>query len=108
MDKYSTTGGDYLETLFTHREIFSAYPHAHLHCARALSDIATAIERREWRCDRDDDYEAVAAFRHEAQSVSQTLYVPHLRENLVMYSNELLSDIHPTGRMPSIHRQPVL
>ncbi|KAF8176533.1 hypothetical protein BJ912DRAFT_698013 [Pholiota molesta] len=54
---YPTTGGEYLDTIFTHREILFSYPSAHLECARALSDLAyhwrrgrgEQIERRIWK-----------------------------------------------------------
>lgn len=63
---YPTTGGDYLETIFTHRDMFRAYPQGHQECVLGFHDLARAIERREWRTDRDSDAEAVAAFRNEA------------------------------------------
>lgn len=84
---YPTTGGDYLETIFTHREALFAYPPAHRACALGFSALARAIEERSWarkdleeaaewhgapsvtimpRPDWDGDNEAVAAFRHEA------------------------------------------
>ncbi|PSR72732.1 hypothetical protein PHLCEN_2v11427 [Hermanssonia centrifuga] len=65
-DRFPTTGGDYLETIFTHREVFRAFPQGHRECAVSFSDLANYLERREWRADRDSDAEAVAAFRHEA------------------------------------------
>lgn len=70
LDTYPTTGGDYLEAIFTHREIFSAFPEAHRSCARGFSDIAYALEHRAWRADRDADSEAVSAFRHEAWMIA--------------------------------------
>lgn len=73
LDQYPTTGGDYLDAIFTHREIFLAYPGAHQECARLYSDIAYAIEQRAWRADRDADTEAVAAFRHEAWLIASSL-----------------------------------
>ncbi|KAE9400628.1 hypothetical protein BT96DRAFT_919294 [Gymnopus androsaceus JB14] len=69
MDSYPTTGGEYLEAIFTHREILSSYPMAHRECARGFSDIAYTLEQRAWRADREADTEAVAAFRHEAWSI---------------------------------------
>lgn len=63
---YPTTGGEYLEAIFTHREVFNAYPPGHRECALAFSDIASSLERRPWRADRESDGEAVAAFRNEA------------------------------------------
>ncbi|THV06201.1 hypothetical protein K435DRAFT_773397 [Dendrothele bispora CBS 962.96] len=73
MDSYQTTGGDYLEAIFTHREILCSYPPAHTECARGFSDIAFALERRAWRADREADTEAVVAFRHEAWMIANIL-----------------------------------
>lgn len=73
MDSYPTTGGEYLEAIFTHREILSSYPMAHHECARGFSDIAYTLEQRAWRADREADTEAVAAFRHEAWSIAATM-----------------------------------
>ncbi|KAF5355571.1 hypothetical protein D9758_006345 [Tetrapyrgos nigripes] len=73
MDAYQTTGGDYLEAIFTHREILCSFPPAHRECARAFTDIAFALERRAWRADREADTEAVVAFRHEAWMIANTL-----------------------------------
>lgn len=70
LDSFATTSGEYLEAIFTHREIFSAYPGAHPQCARGFSDIAYAMEQRAWRADRDADIEAVNAFRHEAWMIA--------------------------------------
>ena len=70
LDGYPTTGGDYLEAIFTHREIFTSFPPSHQDCARAFSDMAFTLERRAWRADRDADTEAVAAFRHEAWMIA--------------------------------------
>lgn len=69
-DNFTTTGGEYLEAIFTHREIFSAYPEAHRQCARGFSDMAYMLERRAWRADRDADLEAITAFRHEAWAIA--------------------------------------
>ena len=65
-DRFPTTGGEYLEAIFTHREVLHALPQRHRDCAVAFTDIASCLEKRGWRSDRDADYEAVAAFRHEA------------------------------------------
>ncbi|KAG5342631.1 hypothetical protein C0989_012136 [Termitomyces sp. Mn162] len=73
LDNYITTGGEYLEAIFTHREILSSFPSAHHQCARAFSDIAYLLEQRAWRADRDADTEAVSAFRHEAWTIANTL-----------------------------------
>lgn len=67
---YPTTGGDYLDSIFTHREVLFSQPAAHRDCARAFSDLAGMLETRAWRSDRDADLEAVAAFRHEAWVVA--------------------------------------
>ncbi|CCM06466.1 uncharacterized protein FIBRA_08731 [Fibroporia radiculosa] len=64
--QYPTTGGEYLEAIFTHREAFAAFPQGHRACAVEFSNLATDLERREMRADRDGDGEAAAAFRHEA------------------------------------------
>ncbi|KAI0941625.1 hypothetical protein AcW1_003471 [Taiwanofungus camphoratus] len=63
---YPTTGGEYLEAIFTHREVFCAFPQGHRTCALGFSDLAMDLEQRAARSDRDGDAEAVAAFRHEA------------------------------------------
>ncbi|KAG6841411.1 hypothetical protein C0991_011305 [Blastosporella zonata] len=73
LDSYATTGGEYLEAIFTHREILSSYPSAHHQCARGFSDIAYMLEQRAWRADRDADAEAVSAFRHEAWQIAATM-----------------------------------
>lgn len=70
---YPTTGGEYLDTIFTHREILFSYPGAHMECARALSDLAYQLETRAWRADREADLEAVTAFRHEAWVIASQL-----------------------------------
>ncbi|KAG5637729.1 hypothetical protein H0H81_003439 [Sphagnurus paluster] len=70
LDNYSTTSGEYLEAIFTHREILAAFPAAHRECARGFSDMAGMLEHRAWRADREADAEAVAAFRHEAWSIA--------------------------------------
>jgi len=66
LDHYPTTGGEYLEAIFTHREAFYSHPPGHRSCARGFSDIACAMEKRAWRADRDADAEAAVAFRYEA------------------------------------------
>ena len=93
---YATTSGDYLETIFTHREALLAHPPSHRACAVGFSALARDLEARSWaaprsragapgqeaeaaaewhgfpavsasaRPDWDGDGEAVAAFRHEA------------------------------------------
>ncbi|KIK67527.1 hypothetical protein GYMLUDRAFT_876025 [Collybiopsis luxurians FD-317 M1] len=73
LESYPTTGGEYLEAIFTHREIFSSYPEGHRDCARGFSDLAYMLEHRAWRADRDADTEAVAAFRHEAWTIAATM-----------------------------------
>lgn len=72
IDNFSTTSGEYLEAIFTHREIFAAYPSAHQGCARGFSDLAQLLEKRPWRADRDSDGEAVSVFRHEAWMIGAT------------------------------------
>lgn len=73
---FETTGGGYLETIFTHREISMAYPAGHTQCARAFSDIAYALEQRAWRADREADTEAVSTFRNEAWMIASTMRAP--------------------------------
>lgn len=75
LDTYPTTGGEYLEAIFTHREILLSYPQAHQECARGFSDLAYMLEQRAWRADRDADVEAVVAFRYEAWSIVATMWV---------------------------------
>ena len=70
--RYATTGGDYLEIIFTHREAFHAFPDGHRTCAIGFSDIAADLERREVRPDREGDPEAAAAFRHEAWVIASS------------------------------------
>ncbi|KAG6850860.1 hypothetical protein H0H93_007478 [Arthromyces matolae] len=73
LDNYATTGGEYLEAIFTHREILASYPSAHHECARGFTDIARMLEQRAWRADREADMEAVTAFRYEAWCIASTL-----------------------------------
>lgn len=63
---FRTTGGEYLDTILTHRALLSAFPPAHRGCAIALQEIARAVEVRAWRADRESDAEAVANLRQEA------------------------------------------
>jgi hypothetical protein len=72
-DNYTTTGGEYLDAIFTHREIFYSLPAAHRECARAFTDLAYLLEQRAWRADRDADMDAVTAFRHEAWNIASTM-----------------------------------
>lgn len=73
LENFPTTCGEYLELLFTHRELFSACPHAHTGCPAGLTQLAHALELRAWRADRECDSEAVAAFRHESWQVAAWL-----------------------------------
>jgi len=79
LEDYPTTGGEYLDAIFTHREILHSYPAVHQDCARGFSDLAYLLERRAWRSDREADVEAVTAFRYEAWVTASFLYVssPH-------------------------------
>ncbi|KAJ7782655.1 hypothetical protein B0H16DRAFT_463950 [Mycena metata] len=70
---FPTTGGEYIESIFTHRQIFFAYPGGHRFCAKAFSDLACSLQRREWRADRDADMEAVSAFNYEAQFIASVI-----------------------------------
>jgi len=82
LDNYATTNGEYLEAIFTHREILSSYPSAHSQCARGFSDIAFMLERRAWRSDRDADTEAVVAFRHEAWTIAASMSSTSAQPNI--------------------------
>ncbi|KAL9712058.1 hypothetical protein Ac2012v2_005134 [Leucoagaricus gongylophorus] len=73
LECYPTTGGEYLDAILTHREIFNSFPGAHRDCARAFTDLAYLIEQRAWRADRDADMDAVVAFRHEAWVIASTM-----------------------------------
>ncbi|KZT21042.1 hypothetical protein NEOLEDRAFT_797687 [Neolentinus lepideus HHB14362 ss-1] len=64
-------GGEYLDVIFTHRELLFAYPAAHRACARGFSDLARRLEVRAWRADREGDSEAVVAFRNEAWMIAE-------------------------------------
>ncbi|KAJ7072629.1 hypothetical protein C8F01DRAFT_1243667 [Mycena amicta] len=71
LDTFPTTGGaPYIEAILTHRQIFFAFPGGHRCCARAFSDLACSLQRREWRADRDSDMEAATAFNYEAQFIA--------------------------------------
>ncbi|KAK7057570.1 hypothetical protein R3P38DRAFT_2497451 [Favolaschia claudopus] len=69
-EQFPTTGGEYIESIFTHRQIFFAFPGGHRCCARAFSDLACSLQRRQWRADREGDMEAVSAFNYEAQLIA--------------------------------------
>ena len=68
-DSFATTAGVYLDVISMHREVFSAYPRGHRTCAKGFTDLASMLERRAWRADREGDIEAVAAFRSEARVI---------------------------------------
>ena len=70
IETYPTTGGAYLDTIFTHRALLHASPREHGGCSRAFSDLSRKIDDREWRADRESDQEAVAAFLYEAMMVA--------------------------------------
>lgn len=71
---YSTTGGEYLDIIFTHREVFFAYPQGHRDCAIIFSNLAGDLERRDARPDRDGDADAANAFRHEAWVIANACW----------------------------------
>ena len=73
IEAFPTTGGAYLDTIFTHRALLHAFPRGHEQCGRAFSDLARKIDDREWRADRESDQEAVTAFLQEAMTIG-TLY----------------------------------
>ncbi|PIL33541.1 hypothetical protein GSI_04164 [Ganoderma sinense ZZ0214-1] len=82
---YATTSGDFLETIFTHREALLAFPQGHRACAAGFTELARDLETRaqraatvegggyQWRPDWDGDHEAVVAFRHEAWVIANVL-----------------------------------
>ncbi|KAJ7209710.1 hypothetical protein GGX14DRAFT_364073, partial [Mycena pura] len=73
LENFPTTGGEYIESIFTHRQIFFAFPGGHRCCARAYSDLACSLQRRDWRADREADMEAVNAFHYEAQFIASMM-----------------------------------
>lgn len=73
MDTFPDSGSQYLETVFTHREIFMSHPTAHPQCSRGFSDMAYTLEQQAWKEERAADNVAVAAFRHEAWSIAASL-----------------------------------
>ncbi|KAJ7772097.1 hypothetical protein DFH07DRAFT_215722 [Mycena maculata] len=74
LETFPTTGGEsYIESIFTHRQIFFAYPGGHRCCARAFSDLACSLQRREWRADREADMEAASAFHYEAEFIASVV-----------------------------------
>jgi len=73
LEKFPTTGGEYIESIFTHRQIFFAFPGGHRCCARAFSDLACSLQRRDRRADRDADMEAANAFHYEAQFIASIM-----------------------------------
>ncbi|KAJ7502997.1 hypothetical protein B0H11DRAFT_613860 [Mycena galericulata] len=73
LESFPTTGGEYIESIFTHRQIFFAFPGGHRCCARAFSDLACSLQRREWRADREADQEAVSAFNYEAEFIASVV-----------------------------------
>ncbi|KAI0059911.1 hypothetical protein BV25DRAFT_1993201 [Artomyces pyxidatus] len=70
LEHFPTTCGEYLELIFTHRELFAAEPRSHTGCPAAFSALARVLELRAWRADREADIEAVNAFRHEAWMIA--------------------------------------
>lgn len=73
LETFPTTGGEYIESIFTHRQIFFAFPGGHRCCARAFSDLACSLRRRESRADREADMEAVSAFNYEAEFIASVM-----------------------------------
>ncbi|KAJ6491832.1 hypothetical protein C8R47DRAFT_442632 [Mycena vitilis] len=73
LENFHTTGGEYIESIFTHRQIFFAFPGGHRCCARAFSDLACSLQQRDWRADRESDMEAATAFHYEAQFIASVL-----------------------------------
>ncbi|KAJ7686539.1 hypothetical protein B0H17DRAFT_714067 [Mycena rosella] len=73
LESFGTTGGEYIECIFAHRQIFFAFPGGHRCCARAFSDLACELQRREWRADREADLEAASAFCYEAEFIASVV-----------------------------------
>ena len=83
IDESLTSGGEYVEAIFTHREIFSAQPAVHRDCAKGFTDIAAVLEKRAWKADWESnpdaqgmlmsETEAVSAFRYEAWVIANSM-----------------------------------
>jgi hypothetical protein len=73
LECFSTTGGKYLEAIFTHRAVFHADLPAHRFCATGFSDIAQVLATCPGRSDRHCDVDAVAAFRYEAWVIASSV-----------------------------------
>ncbi|KAJ7647737.1 hypothetical protein FB45DRAFT_207559 [Roridomyces roridus] len=73
LETFPTTGGEYIESIFTHRQIFFAFPGGHRSCARAYSDLACYLQHRERRADREADQEAATAFNYEAEFIASVV-----------------------------------
>jgi len=71
---FPTTGGEYLEIIFTHREAFFAFPQGHRDCAVTFSNLAGDLEQRSPRPDRDGDGDAVNTFRNEAWVIANACW----------------------------------
>jgi hypothetical protein len=69
------TSGEYLETIFTHRELLLANPAAHRACAEGFHGLALCLDARAghwaWRPQHDADGEAAAAYRSEAKALER-------------------------------------
>ncbi|KAF9446527.1 hypothetical protein P691DRAFT_794417 [Macrolepiota fuliginosa MF-IS2] len=72
-DNSPTTNVEYLDAIFTHREILNSFPVAHRDCARAFTDLAYLMEQGAWGAGKQVNTDAVTAFRHEAWMIASTL-----------------------------------
>lgn len=83
IEEHQNTGGEYVEAIFTHREIFSAHPAVHRECAKGFTDLAAVLEKRAWKADWESnpsaestlmsETEAVSAFRYEAWVIANSM-----------------------------------
>ncbi|KAJ6497652.1 hypothetical protein C8R45DRAFT_983728 [Mycena sanguinolenta] len=70
LENSHTTGGEFIELIFTHRSLLFAFPGGHACCARAFSDLACSLQRREWTADREANMET---FNYEAQFIASVI-----------------------------------
>lgn len=61
---------DFLETIFTHREAFVAFPYGHRTCSKALTQLAFALERSAAQSGADGDLDTAIALHNEAWLMS--------------------------------------
>jgi hypothetical protein len=67
------TSGEYLDTIFTHRELLLANPSAHMGCAEEFERLASCLEARprwSWQSHQARaDGEAARAYREERRAL---------------------------------------